>query len=246
MIDILNIGRLVGGYLVQVLMAAGGAAVLLFFIFRTVGERWVSSWFDKSLEAMRQAHELELESVRLDSNTALERTVKLNQREFETLPEAWSLAVDAMPSVQGLVAGLKSYPNLEALSPPQLEHFLDTSPLDDWEREELRATGDKTKYYQRAVGRHEFGDAVAKHGKFRLHVLKNGIFFDESLHLKLSELAGLMWYAIVEYQRNASLPPGERLHDDRVVLLNEGPQLMDDLAKAVRTRLWPKTLSSSV
>ena len=84
----------VGGFSLTTISFAGIWA-LATHMSKRFGEKWLDSKFDEKLQALRHAHDKELEDLRFKIATLLDRATKLHSREFEVLPESWSRLNDA-------------------------------------------------------------------------------------------------------------------------------------------------------
>jgi len=96
------------------------------------------------LEAYKHQQQKELEELRFKISGLLDRTTKLHQREFEVLPEAWAKLVIAHAKVQGLVSAFQEHPDLDRMTPKQLEEFIQNSQLKQWQKDELRSADGNT------------------------------------------------------------------------------------------------------
>jgi hypothetical protein len=98
------------------LTALSGAVVFgaLFAALKWFGEHWINSKFSERMEAFKYAQQRELEQLKFQINASMDRAVKLHQREFETLPEAWSTLVTAFNSVKALRQPLNHTPTWAA------------------------------------------------------------------------------------------------------------------------------------
>lgn len=105
-----------------VVVAGGGLSAIAYGLFRFFGERWLNTKFEERLAAYKHAQQKELEHLRLEINSLLDRNVKLHQKEFDILPQAWSLFNDAFWQIDG-IWGFKSYADVKLLSPEKLEEF---------------------------------------------------------------------------------------------------------------------------
>jgi hypothetical protein len=102
---------LVGGGVAVV----AGTVALAYWLFKLFSEKWLTAKFDERLAAYKHHQQKELEQLRYTINSLMDRTIKLHQREFEILPEAWAKLADAFASVASIVAGLQRYPDLNRL-----------------------------------------------------------------------------------------------------------------------------------
>jgi hypothetical protein len=175
------------------LVATGATlSAIVFGLFRFFGERWLASKFEERLEAFRHAQQKELEQLRFRINALMDRTVKLHQKEFEVVPEAWGRLIEAYNAVKVFTSPFQSYPNVNQMNDEQLEEFLSDAPLENWQKSELRASSDKVAYYMKAVFHHRLAgcrDACRDH---HVYVLKNGIFMPPEIRSKFNEIEDLI------------------------------------------------------
>ena len=92
-----------------------------------------------------------MENLRFKISTLFDRTTKLHQREFEVVPTAWALLVECKNQVSAFITAYQQYPNLDRMTGPQLDEFLEDSFLTKWQRDEIKAATKKTDYYIDAV-----------------------------------------------------------------------------------------------
>jgi hypothetical protein len=88
-----------------------------------------------------------LQQLRVEIDSLLSGALKLQEREFQVLPEAWEKLDEAHALVSWLVLPMQEYPNLDRLTQPQLEEFLVASELIETQKEELRSSPNKTTTY---------------------------------------------------------------------------------------------------
>ena len=115
-----------------IFLIVSGAVGLAFFLFRYLGKSWIESKFSERLEHLR---------VEIDSR--LSGVLKIQEKEFETLPEAWSKLDEAYGHVTALVSPLQQYPNLDGMTPARLNEFLDESELFGTQKDEIRQSSAK-------------------------------------------------------------------------------------------------------
>jgi len=97
--DILNeFLKLIGG------VAAIGAAssAFAYAMFRIFTTKWIETRFSERLEAFKHQ---EIEHLRFRINTMMDWNVKLHQREFDVLPETWSLLTEAFNTIEPIALG---------------------------------------------------------------------------------------------------------------------------------------------
>jgi hypothetical protein len=224
-----------------IVVAGGGLAAITYALFRFLGERWLTAKFDERLAAYKHAQQRELEHLRFEINALLDRAVKLHQKEFEVLPQAWSFFNDAYWQING-ITGLKSYPDLNRLSDSKLEEFLKTSSLADWQKDELRSASDKLKLYIEYSGWKDISAAYKSYGDWQVYFFKNGIFMTDAIKKKFSDLDSLIKGALIE-QEMRKTEKDLKLSEmkDYRRLISDGKALREELEVEVHKRLWDST-----
>ena len=148
MLDMLyKIAAAVGAFVI----AAGGFTAISLLAFKLLGERWVGNEFAKRLETFKHEQQKEIEQVKFQINRLFDRATKLHQREFEVVPKAWNLLLNARRRTDALTAALQSYPDLSRMSSLQRSEYIETCDLENWQKEELKGSSDMNKYYQDAI-----------------------------------------------------------------------------------------------
>lgn len=187
----------VGDVLVGLLVYGGGPTAIAYLVFRFLGEKWIESKFAAQLEADRHEHAKELQELKKKLNSELSRIVKLQDREFTVLTEAWDLLQDALGEVSVLVSLFRQYPEVSRLTPERLTEFLASSRLSEVHREEVRTATDKNKRYQDLIFWYELHDAKNAWSKYRSYINKNSIFLRAELSDSFQQINGIMWDALV-------------------------------------------------
>ena len=221
-----------------VVVAGGGAAALILGPLQYLADKWLSSKFNQRLEQFKHEQQVEMENLRFKINSLFDRTTKLHQREFEVVPAAWALLVESKNYVSALLTALQQYPDIDRMTTPQLDEFLEGSFLAKWQRDEIKATGKKLDYYIKAVFFHRTHEARVACREQHVYVLKNGIFMPRDMKEKFDRMSELIWQALVEHEVNTSEDVRPRMRDARDVLLKEGEPLMKSLEAAIHGALW--------
>src|SRR5437879_3054551 len=126
-----------------IVVAGGGAAALIFGPLRYSADKWLTAKFNQRLEQFKHAQQVEMENLRFKINSLFDRTTKLHQREFEVVPTAWALLVECKNQVSALIAAFQQYPDLDRMTAPQLDEFLEDSFLAKWQRDGLKVSTKK-------------------------------------------------------------------------------------------------------
>lgn len=217
----------------------GGLVAIAYGVFKSFGEKWLNAKFEERLAVYKHEQQRELEQLRYKINTLMDRTVKLHQREFDVLPEAWGRLTDAFHATHPIGLGFHQYPDVNKLTADQLDDLLDErSPLAGWQKTELRSASDKTRYYADAISWHNLLKAEGALRDFHIYFSKNGIFVPDDIKTKFVDLDDLMNGAVTERRfamQYRDMPPkfeaGQLLH-------TEGQERLKFLEKDVQRQLW--------
>jgi hypothetical protein len=221
-----------------VVAVGGGAAAIAFLLFRFLGEKWINAKFEQRLAAYKHAQQEELERLKFKINALMDRTTKLHQREFDVIPEAWAALFNADVAVRSFASPFQEYPDVGRMTEARLEEFLKSTPLTDWQKDELRAARDKHKNYVDAIYWHNAAQAKNTYREFSTYFKKNGIFIPEPLKSKFAEISDMLWDAIVEHEANTEYDIRPRERGKWKALTEKGPELMKAIEADVQSRLW--------
>ncbi|HYL48365.1 MAG TPA: hypothetical protein VET84_03295 [Stellaceae bacterium] len=224
-----------------VLGSVSASIAALWGISKLFFDKWLSNRFGQQLEAFKSLQQQELVKLQLQLNTMFDRNIKLHQREFDVLPDAWSRVNDAYNQTHAIALGYSMTPDLNKWEPERLEAYIADSFLDDFQKKELRAAPDKTKYFTRAQDFHALGKAWNSCWNFRDYLSKNAIFIQDDLKRQFKEIDQLLFDAIFERKASLQIAGLAQKFDKGLKLHNEGPALLNTLEKDVQARLWIST-----
>lgn len=227
-------------YLSAAILAVGGFGAIIYWLFKLLAAKWLDAKFAERLSAYKHTQQKELEQLKFEISALLGRTVKLHQREFDVLPEAWGLLTDAFTITRPVALGAVFSPDIRKMTGEQFEDFLEKIPLASWQKNELRAATDPARYYLDAISWHDLNRAQTSCGEFHVYLLKNGIFIPPDIKKKFSELDDLLAEAIVERRAGLQFPDTgiAQKFDKGVALHDSGPGLLKSLERDVQGRLW--------
>lgn len=97
-------------FLGEVIAYGGGAAVVAYLLFQYLGKAWIENRFAERLDQLKHEHDLELQRLRVEIDSMLSGTLKLQEREFQFLPDAWQKLDEAHGLVSWLVSPMQEYP----------------------------------------------------------------------------------------------------------------------------------------
>ncbi|HSX56689.1 MAG TPA: hypothetical protein VLG14_15390, partial [Sphingomonas sp.] len=199
----------------------------------------------KQLESARQQHANYLERLKFDRAGLLDRAAKLNQREFEIIPDIWKNATEAHYAMLRLISRWQQCPDVGRMSEPRFEAFLEGSRLEAWQKEEIRALNrfERTTYYSDAEQWFRLQDANAAIVAFNRAAANGSIFLHPETHSKFEGFGDLMRNAFQRWSLNQQLKqdgdPIPKDEEDPVQMYREqGDPLYQGLSSYLRERYW--------
>lgn len=142
-----------------IVTVGGGAAAIAYAVFRFLAKRWLDQKFEEQLENLKQEQRKELEHVRHQIQSTFSRISKIHEKEFEVLPEAWRRLHDAYGKAFRVASAFKEFPDVARMNEKQLDDFITSCRLRDYQKEGLRRAVDRNKYYQDAIFWIDFSEA---------------------------------------------------------------------------------------
>lgn len=228
-------------------ITALGVAGAAYAFFRYLGDKWLTIKFNERLESYRHEQQRELEQLRFRINTLFDRTVKLHQYEFDTLPELWAKLNEAFSSVASFVSPLQSHPDLDRMSQEHLDDFLSKSEIAGWQKEDLRTGPDKTRRHMKVRFWYDLNEVQGKYNDFNDAFVSKSIFIDEGLHKLIAELRTMMFDALFERRFEEEHPnPRPERFEKCSALRKDGPAKLEQIGSAVRERLWSSKVEQAV
>lgn len=173
------------------LASAGLAGVTAFayWLFKRYAAGWLENRFKKELADYTYKQNREIEQLRGQIATLLDRSTKLNHHEFEVLPRAWDLLTEALGSASALTAAYREGVDPGAMTADDLEVLLRESPLEEHHKRDVRDAGrfEKATIYSAFMERHEFNTAQRHCDAFQNYTIQYGLFIDPMIRPKLAE-----------------------------------------------------------
>jgi hypothetical protein len=175
-------------------ICAGGVA---YWIFQTLGKGWLDAHFARDLEALKATNVREAERLKADLSRYADRASKFHIREYEVLPEAWGLMNKAYGACHGAISQFQQYSDLDKMTSPQLEAWLEGCGLEDFQKVEIQNTSRKNDKYISFYTWKQISDAQKASGEFQNYVILQGVFIDEDLQVKMAEAGTAMRKALI-------------------------------------------------
>ena len=184
-------------FLGEVVIYGGGSAAAAYLLFQFLGKSWIESKFAEKLELLRHSQAQELQRLRVEIDSILSGAIKLQEKEFETLPEAWLMLDTAYGNVASLVHPYQESPDLNRYNDVALEEFLADSVLKESQKQEIRIARDKTTKYVEVIFWYRLNKVNDSIRAFHNFIARNSVFFPPELKAKFKAVSSLLWEATV-------------------------------------------------
>lgn len=229
-------------YIWAFVAAGGGGAVIAFGIIRVFGEKWLDSKFAGRLQDLRHEHERQMELVRLEASRSLDRSARLNEREFEVSAEAWALIFEAFARTMGALPGYRQHDDFTHLSDELARVVADKSGFEFWEIDELIGLPlkDRNSYFNERKRAHELRDARIAVRDASNYLARKALFLEKAVHTQLDAFVDAAWKAIIarEIIMEVGLQGAEGIKRDDDEFRQNADAQMKELEQLVRRRFW--------
>jgi hypothetical protein len=111
-------------YVAKLLLVGGSGAAVAYALFRYLGKSWIESKFAERLESLKHDQAIELQRLRVQIESMLSGTLKLQELEFKVLPEAWSKLDEAYALLRWVTASAQEFPKIVGLTDSELSEYL--------------------------------------------------------------------------------------------------------------------------
>ncbi|NDP48543.1 MAG: hypothetical protein GZ085_09190 [Sulfuriferula multivorans] len=185
------------GFLVRMLAYGGGSAVIAYLLFQYFGKTWIENKFAQRLDQLRHQQALELQRLRVEIDALLSGVLKLQEKEFSVLPEAWGKLDEAHGLVALLVSPMQRYDNVDEMKGAQLEEFLASTEFTESQKDEIRNSRSKGRTYQDILFWYRLHEVKKAFGDLQSFIARNGIFLPQELEEKFTRISELLWSAVI-------------------------------------------------
>jgi hypothetical protein len=209
--------------------------------FKNLAAKWIDSHFAKRQKSFEHEQAKDLQRLKAQIDTVIQGALKLQEREFKLIPEAWEKASEAYGLAMWLCSPMQEFTSLEQVTDDELEEFLEKSSLLETQKAKLRAAPPRCRdqlwqemdTWQR---RNRARAALSEADRF---IKINGVFLPESLRDPLHKLMEVIWDALTSYDIASRVSPKEwkMIRESWTKLNDEGTPLHKAIEQAVRRRL---------
>jgi hypothetical protein len=189
-----------------VTLYGGGSAAVAYGVFRYLGKGWIDARFAERLETFKHDQAKEIQRLKIEVESILNGALKMQEREFTVLPEAWEKLHKAYGLTRSLVSPIQSYPATGRMSDVELEEFLAGTTFTESQKQNIRnaptnfssAKGkDRDGIYQDILFWYQLHDVKKSVGSLQSYVESNGLFLPTELKQMFKDMTPLLWSAVV-------------------------------------------------
>jgi len=224
-------------FLLQMLAYGGGSAAVAYLLFQWLGKTWIENKFAQRLDQLRHQQALELQRLRVEIDAMLSGALKLQEKEFSVLPEAWAKLDEAHGLVSWLVSPMQQYADVNRMNSVQLEEFLAGTDFTESQKEDVRNAHDKGRTYQDIVFWHRLHKVKTAFGDLQTYVARNGIFLPTDLETKFTKIAEMLWSAVVSKEVGHEAKDWKMQHEGWTKVKEEAEPLYLDIKTHIQARL---------
>lgn len=218
------------------LISSGGLAYVLFSHF---GKAWMDKKFSQSLENHRHQQSLELQRLRVEIDSLLSGTIRLQEHEFRVLPEAWEKLHEAYSYAASLLAPFQQYADLAAMDDDRLREFLANGPLLKSDQVKVLDTRPEKRndLYQEALIWHRLNVADGKAVDLSVYIARYGIFLPGLLKEKLEAVSLAIRRCLTTKRLSTERDSGISRTEARDKFVETAEPLYGEIEKLIQERL---------
>jgi hypothetical protein len=221
----------------------GGTIAILYLCFQFFAKSWLESWFSKKLQDINHQHELEIHKLRFELDTMLSKKIRLQEREFVILPEAWSKLNAAHRRLIATTSPYQSYPDLNKLSKNELEEYLVATDFAASDKKKIQTARRPLDVYIELVTWKQINDVRKAIVEFKDYVDASGIFLPTSLKENFQNVSTKMWNAIITKEVGHESGDWKMKTVDVIALMKEITPSIKSIESEINAMLMPEVQS---
>lgn len=226
----------IGVTLLSLLASAGGGAVVAIAIFKVLGQKWIDGRFAKDLEKYKHEQVLQVQRLRIEIDSLLSGSLKLQEKEFESLPVIWEKLDITYRWVRSFASPMQEYPNVGKLSDDALKEFLSSTQFPSWRQAEIIGARDRDRSYQDAVFWQELHSCKLKAQDLRETYERFAIFLPPGLKDLLDKLNEAFHSVLLEKELNHP-PNGAQGRDISAIMQEQINPTRESVRTLIQERL---------
>ncbi len=177
--------------------------------------------------------------MKIEVESVLSGALKLQDREFTVLPDAWHKLNEAYSLTGWVVSPLQQFPDVGQMEADELEEFLKDSELLESQKSRVRTADfrERNKTYQSQMFWHRMGRAKNAVGQLQTYVASQGLFLPRSLKQQFSEMLPILWSALTSKEIGHEADDFKMQADAWKELQTKGEPLHKAIEQSIEERL---------
>lgn len=226
-------------FLGEVVLYGGGSAAVAYILFQYLGKGWIDARFSERLEAFKHAQAKELQRLKIEVESLLSGALKLQEREFTVLPEAWHKLNDAYSLTGWVVSPVQQFPAVGRMADDEFEEFLASSELHESQKARVRGaeSRERDKMYQEVIFWHRLGKAKNAVGELQNYSVSHGLFLPPPLKQHFADMLPILWGALTAKEVGHDADDYKMQSEGWKELQAKGEPLHQLIEKAIESRL---------
>lgn len=226
-------------FLGEVVVYGGGSAAVAFLLFQYLGKGWIDARFAERLEAFKHEQAKELQRMKVEVESVLSGALKLQDREFTVLPDAWHRLNEAYSLTGWVVSPMQQFPAVGRMADDEFEEFLKDSELLESQKTRVRDkdSRDRDKTYQSQIFWHRMGRAKKAVSELQTYVASQGLFLPPALKQQFSEMLPILWSTLTSKEVGHEAEDWQLQSEGWRELQAKGEPLHKRIEKAIEERL---------
>jgi hypothetical protein len=206
-------------------------------------EKWLDQRFEERLASLQHEHDKQVRRVQSQIDRELDRSVRLNEKEFDVLAKAWELAYVAYWRAIAVTSRLQQKIDFSAMSSSAQRELIDentdlsaTAKAEVLNAETAEERTQRFHKHMTWVGYHNTTESRIEAVNF---VEKNSLFLRRELKNLFIELDQFLDRALAEHHENLRTPPGTKREFGAAELLRtQGSRTLERIEHLAHTRIW--------
>jgi hypothetical protein len=221
----------------KIIAYGGGSVAIAYAAFTFFGKKWIENLFQKKIELYKHEQAKEIEHLKYQINSLLNRVTKIHEKEFEVLPAAWNKLYDALEMSSSFTSTFQQYPDLDRFSPDELSKFVTDCKLHEFQKNELLKSENKTEYYREKIFFHDLSEARKIYSEFHKYITRNRIFLSSDLRMNFQKIDGILSESLLKKEI------GEEAKDYKMIvqahrdIRNQVSEIIETIENLVQDRL---------
>lgn len=180
----------------SLILLTGSIATCTYFLFKLFAKQWIETQFKTKLDNLKHQHDIELQRLKVEIDSLLSGSLKLQEKEFIILPEIWMRLDEAHGRAQKVLSPLQQYADLDRMAEAELEEFLEGRDLRAYDKARLKEAITKNKIYQEIMLWNYIGDAKSANRELSIYLARNGIFLPDNIKSVCKDIETSIWGAL--------------------------------------------------